>query len=83
MENKCKFIPRGQLLPVVVVFCSVLTTVHRNQKIYASFLQRNCFINQAVFLNFVHFLFREFLTLNLTLTFAVNATLNLLMSPRK
>ena len=54
MENKCKFIPRGQLLPVVVVFCSVLTTVHRNQKIYASFLQRNCFINQAVFINFVH-----------------------------
>ena len=54
MENKCKFVPRGQLLPVVVVFCSVLTTVHRNQKIYASFLQRNCFINQAVFINFVH-----------------------------
>ena len=54
MENKCKFIPRGQLLPVVVVFCSVLTTVHRNQKIYASFLQRNCFINQAVFINSVH-----------------------------
>lgn len=54
MENKCKFIPRGQLLPAVVVFCSVLTTVHRNQKIYGSFLQRNCFINQAVFINFVH-----------------------------
>ena len=54
MENKCKFVPRGQLLAVLVVFCSVLTTVHRNQKIYASFLQRNCFINQAVFINFVH-----------------------------
>ena len=54
MENKCKFVPRGQLLVVLVVFCSVLTTVHRNQKIYASFLQRNCFINQAVFINFVH-----------------------------
>lgn len=50
MENKCKFVPRGQLLPVLVDFCSVLTTVHRNQKIYASFLQRNCFINQAVFI---------------------------------
>ena len=54
MENKCKFVARGQLLPIVVVFCSVLTTVHRNQKIYASFLQRNCFTTQAVFINFVH-----------------------------
>ena len=54
MENKCKFVPRGQLLAVLVVFCSVLTTVHRNQKIYASFLQRNCFTIQAVFINFVH-----------------------------
>ena len=67
MENKCKFVPRGQLLPiVVVVFCSVLTTVHRNQKIYASFLQRNCFTIQAVLINFVHnklfFCFENFST---------------------
>ena len=57
MENKCKFVPRGQLLPVLVVFCSILTTVNRNQKIYVSFLQRKCFLNQAVFINLVHFLF--------------------------